>query len=162
LGAKRDRWRSSFHSPHNGDAQYQRYQLKYQQAQQRPPVPLKATQDHQSTNKRPVKFPVTPHALKMPGQAQPVKRAVNKAHEGQRCAATILVATAHGSSRTRRRRLWSPLNKAAYHCGLAGSLLLVAVACQSARRNRRFTSAKNIRRIIIERAGLEAESVFGV
>jgi hypothetical protein len=29
------------------------------------PVPLRATQDHQSTTKRPVKFPITPHALKL-------------------------------------------------------------------------------------------------
>lgn len=57
-----DRWRSSSHSQHNGETRYQRYQLKYQQAQQRPPV---TTQGHQSTTKRPVKFTVTPHALKL-------------------------------------------------------------------------------------------------
>lgn len=57
-------------------------------------VPLRATQDHQSTNKRPVKFLVTPHALKLPGHAQPEIRAANQAHEGQRRTTAILVTTA--------------------------------------------------------------------
>jgi hypothetical protein len=47
------------------------------------PVPLGATQDHQSTTKRPVKFPVTPHALKLPDQAQAEIGAANQAHEVQ-------------------------------------------------------------------------------
>ena len=35
------------------------------------PVPLRATQGHQSTTKRPVKSLVTPHALKLPKRADP-------------------------------------------------------------------------------------------
>jgi len=57
-------------------------------------VPLRATQDHQSTNKRPVKFLVTSHALKLPGHAQPEIRAANQADEGQRRAAAIPVTMA--------------------------------------------------------------------
>jgi len=60
-----DRWQSCSRSQHDGDARYQRHQFKYQHAQQRPPGPLRATQDHQSTTKRPVGFLVTPHALKL-------------------------------------------------------------------------------------------------
>jgi hypothetical protein len=61
------------------------------------PVPLGATRGHQSTTKRPVKFPVTPHALKLPGhvqpKAQPEIRAANQAHKGKRRVTAILVTT---------------------------------------------------------------------
>jgi hypothetical protein len=65
LGVKRDRWQSSSHSQHNGGAVTNATNSITNMPNKDHPVPLRATQDHQSTTKRPVKFLVTPHALKL-------------------------------------------------------------------------------------------------
>lgn len=135
---------------------------KYQQDQR---VPARPAADQQNTKGNSCHTPRTEAAGPSRTYVKPEKRAADQAHEVQRSA----VACGHNSGHDRLQvvkdvpaAVVRSLNKAAYHCGLAGSLSLVAVACQSARRNRRFTSDRNIRRIIIGRAGLEAKSVFGV
>src|SRR5664280_1606499 len=65
---------------HDDDVPYQRYQLKYQHAQQ---GPHGATQCHQSTTKRLVVLTSTPHALKLPEQAQAEIGATNETCEVQ-------------------------------------------------------------------------------
>ena len=50
--------------------------------------------DQRQTNRIPKEISVTPHALKMPEQAQAEIGAANQAHESQRPAAAIMVTTA--------------------------------------------------------------------
>ena len=67
---------------------------EYQHDQRRPTKTNTYQRDQRQTNRIPKIIPVTPHALKLLDQPQPVIREVNQAHEGQRGAAAIMVTMA--------------------------------------------------------------------
>jgi hypothetical protein len=80
---------------HDSDAPFQRYQLKYQHAQQ---GPHGATQGHTKYHQKASIFdlhtPRTKAAGPSPTHVEPEMRAAGQAHEGQRRVTAILVTTA--------------------------------------------------------------------